>query len=107
MQENISFEKRGEDTLRALLCCEIDHHTAKGLRERIDEKLFEEKPALLILDFHGVKFMDSSGLGLIIGRAEVAAAMGASVRLVGLSSSLMNLLRLSGLERIRNLTVGK
>lgn len=106
MQENVIFELR-DGGLHALLQCEIDHHTASGLRERIDARLFEHRPELLILDFSGVRFMDSSGLGLIIGRSEVAAAIGASVRLTGLSPAVTRLLRLSGLERIKNVTIGK
>ncbi len=106
MQEMVVFEMQGKD-LRALLQCEIDHHSAAELREQIDAQMFRYKPELLILDFSGVHFMDSSGLGLILGRSEVASALGASVRLVGLSPSLMKLLRLCGLERIKNITVGK
>ena len=106
MQENVIFEIR-EGALTARLQCEIDHHTASGLRERIDGQMFRHRPELLILDFSGVRFMDSSGLGLIIGRSEVAAAIGASVRLTGLSPAVTRLLRLSGLERIKNVTIGK
>lgn len=106
MESKIVFEST-ERALRAELYCEIDHHTAAELRERIDARMFEERPKLLVLDFCGVKFMDSSGLGLILGRAEVARALGASVRLTGLSEGLVRLLRLGGLDRVKNLTVGK
>ena len=91
--------------LTALLCCEIDHHTAKPIRERIDRALFEKKPRTLIIDFSGVEFMDSSGIGLIIGRAECAEAVGALVSIEGMSPTLLRLLRIAGLERVKNLTV--
>ena len=104
MKEDVKISE-SEGTLTAYLCCEIDHHTAKPIRERIDRALFEKKPHTLIIDFEGVGFMDSSGIGLIIGRAECAGAVGASVRVEGLSSSLMRLLRIAGLERVKNLTV--
>jgi stage II sporulation protein AA (anti-sigma F factor antagonist) len=96
-----------EEALTALLCCEIDHHTAKRIRERIDRALFEKKPKKLVLDFSNVGFMDSSGVGLIIGRAECASAVGAVVVLNGLSSNTEKLLRLCGMEKIKNLTVKK
>jgi anti-anti-sigma regulatory factor len=51
--------------------------------------------------------MDSSGIGLIIGRSQVAEICGAGVRLVGLSPALMKLVRLSGIERIKNVYIGK
>ena len=91
--------------LTASIACEIDHHTAKILRERIDEALVKQKPKELVLDFSSVGFMDSSGLGLITGRVELAERVGASVCIAGLSSPLEKLLRLSGIERIENLRI--
>jgi anti-anti-sigma factor len=49
--------------------------------------------------------MDSSGIALILGRVESAGAVGAKVHLEGLSPTLFKLVRLSGIERIKNLTV--
>lgn len=106
MKEDIAFLKDGR-SLVARLCCEIDHHTCRFLRERIDSTLFEMKPEVLILDFSDVKFMDSSGLGLILGRVEKAAALGARLEAIGLSESLYKLVRLSGIERVKNLSVKK
>ena len=71
----------------------------------IGAAVVNKKKATLVLDFSGVPFMDSSGLGLIIGRADRAAAIGASVRVVGLLPSLRRLVSLSGLGKLANLTV--
>ena len=46
---------------------EIDHHTASAIRQGIDATLFEKRPKKLLLDLSAVSFMDSSGLGLIMG----------------------------------------
>lgn len=106
MHKDVIFsEKEGE--LIARIGCDIDHHSAKRMREKIDDKLFEIKPHTLILDFSAVGFMDSSGLGLILGRVECATALHVAVRLTGLSPTLMKLVRLGGLERVKNLTVTK
>ena len=91
--------------LTARISSEIDHHTARSIREAIDTRLFYAHPEQLILDFSAVKFMDSSGIALILGRAEIAAALSCSVCLVGLSKNLMKLVRLAGIERVKNLTV--
>ena len=91
--------------LRAEIFCEIDHHVAKRIRERIDERLFLDRPTLLILDFSAVRFMDSSGIALIFGRVENAKGVGATVRIEGLSPQLTKLLRLSGAERVLGLSV--
>ena len=106
MKEEVVFLVHGE-VLVALLQCEIDHHTAKRVRELIDREFFRVKPECLMLDFSGVSFMDSSGVGLILGRVEAAGRNGAAVRLSGLSDSLMKLIRLSGIERIKNLSISK
>ena len=53
------------------LCGEIDHHNAGEIREYIDRNIALRKPRELILDFSGVSFMDSSGIGLIMGRYRI------------------------------------
>ena len=106
MKDEIVFlEDKGE--LLARINCEIDHHSCRALREKIDTALFEKKPKVLALDFSKVNFMDSSGLGLILGRVERAVALGARVEVRGLSASLYKIIRLSGIERIKNLSVKK
>ena len=62
----------GSGTLAAYLSGEIDHHAAQTLRRQVDDRL----PELLTLDFSGVTFMDSSGVGLILGRGRHVSALG-------------------------------
>ena len=104
MKDDVKISEDG-GTITARICCEIDHHTARPIRERIDRVLVEKKAKLLVLDFTEVGFMDSSGIGLIIGRAERADELGAIVRVEGLSPTLSRLLRIAGLEKVKNLTV--
>lgn len=106
MQEKVVFA-RDEDTLWVKLKCEIDHHTARQMREKIDREIFTHRPVIVYLDFSEVRFMDSSGIGLIIGRSQVADAVGSGVRLVGLSKTLIKLISLSGIEKIKNVYIGK
>ena len=94
-----------DGALSVILPSEIDHHAAKPIREKTDTKLFELSPKLLIMDFSLVSFMDSSGIGLILGRAELCEEIGCRIRLKGLSSALMKLIRLSGIEKIKNLSI--
>ena len=106
MQEKVVFA-RDEDALWVKLKCEIDHHTARQMREKIDREIFTHRPVIVYLDFSEVRFMDSSGIGLIIGRSQVADAVGSGVRLVGLSKTLIKLISLSGIEKIKNVYIGK
>ena len=92
-------------TLVAILNSEIDHHLAKGQREAIDTMLFRKKPSVLVLDFSRVRFMDSSGIALIIGRTDIAESLGCTVSVRGLSGTLKKLVKLSGVEKLKNLTV--
>ena len=64
---NVSFSAAG-DTLYAYLSGEIDHDAAQDLRLALDDALVSRSPRTLVLDFAGVGFMDSSGVGLILGR---------------------------------------
>ncbi|MBO7304276.1 MAG: anti-sigma factor antagonist [Clostridia bacterium] len=104
MQYKLNFSFDGE-SLTASLAGEIDHHAARGLRGEIDTRLFASRPRELVLDFSGVRFMDSSGIALIIGRADVSREMGCRVKITGLSRGLLKLMQLSGIQRIENLTI--
>ena len=106
MKDDVIFSEK-EGQLTAHILCDIDHHSAMSMREKIDNALFERKPWLLIIDFSSVGFMDSSGLGLVLGRAEKATALNSALRLTGLSPALMKLVRLSGIERVCNLSITK
>lgn len=63
-------------TLYAYLAGEIDHDAAQNLRIQLDEALVSRTPETLIMDFSGVGFMDSSGVGLILGPAAAGAGAG-------------------------------
>ena len=88
--------------LTALLFGEIDHHTARDIRQCIDSEIEKHLPSKLILDFRRVKFMDSSGIGLIMGRYRMMQLVGGVVTLDNIPPHLDRLITLSG---IRSLTV--
>lgn len=106
MQDDVIFTESGRELIAALML-EIDHHTARGLREKIDSRIFMARPELLVLDFSAVRFMDSSGIGLILGRAEAAAEVGAVVKIRGLSPTLCKIVRLSGVDKVKNISILK
>ena len=66
----------GSGTLAAYLTGDIDHHSAQLLRAEIDAQLDTRMPDLLTVDLGGVTFMDSSGVGLILGRGRRMSAGG-------------------------------
>lgn len=97
--------KKEGASLFAKITCEIDHHTAKVIRESIDRELLDKSIKDLTLDFSAVSFMDSSGIGLILGRAAKAEQIGAKVNVIGLCTSLRRLICMSGMERIANIEI--
>ena len=95
----VTFSAAGE-TLYAYLAGEIDHDAAQNLRIQLDDALLNRTPRTLVLDFGGVGFMDSSGIGLILGRVRTAALWGGHVTVRGLSPQLKKMAELSGVSAL-------
>ena len=76
-----------DGVLTAALTGDIDHHTARELR-------------LLLLDFQGVDFMDSSGIGLVMGRYKVMQQNGGEVEVTHVPKYISRVFKLSGLEQL-------
>lgn len=87
----------GEDFLTAAISGELDHHTAAKAREIIDARLERCTPRLCILDFSRVSFMDSSGIGLILGRQRTADLYGGRVVVKNPSRYAEKIIKLAGL----------
>lgn len=95
----VIFE-RSDDTLTALLSGEIDHHTAAEFRESIDREVEMTRPRLLVLDFGGIGFMDSSGIGLIMGRYKNVTEYGGKVRVTNAPPMIARMIKLAGVGRL-------
>ena len=92
--------QRRQDALIASLSGEIDHCSAQQLREELEALLRDPAIRHLILDFSAVSFMDSSGIGMIIGRYRTMKARGGRVSAVGLRPPVDRLFHMAGLHRI-------
>ena len=93
----VTFDHR-EGVLIASISGDLDHHSAAPIREAIARMAESAMPKVLVLDFGGVGFMDSSGIGLIMGRYKLMDSMGGSVRVEHASSQLKKVIRLAGLS---------
>lgn len=87
-------------TLTVYLDGDIDHHNAREIRSRIDTKVFIQRPNELVLDLSRVNFMDSSGLGLILGRYTKAVEMGIEFKVANPNKQIKRILDLAGTERL-------
>ncbi|MBR1392593.1 MAG: anti-sigma factor antagonist [Ruminococcus sp.] len=87
-------------SLLAELSGDIDHCSAKGLREPVDKEIMTRLPLHLILDFSGVGFMDSSGIGLIIGRYKLMNDMGGDLLITDPCPEVRKIMELAGVGRL-------
>jgi stage II sporulation protein AA (anti-sigma F factor antagonist) len=95
-----------EGILTAVLSGEIDHHSAREIREEIDETASRVKPKKLILDFSAVEFMDSSGVGLIMGRCKLMRLWGGTVEIANLPQKIERIVSLAGLNQLCTIRKG-
>ena len=95
---DISFKKR-EDELLVEFFGELDHHTARGIGEKIDFEILMHQPGKVCLDFDHLGFMDSSGLAVIMGRRRTCMTIGAEISVAGLHGSIQKVLLMSGLHK--------
>ncbi len=90
--------KNEQDKVTAMLTGEIDHHSAQILRMQIDECIAGAQPSVLVMDFSGVSFMDSSGIGLILGRHKVLSASGGIIIVQNAPKEAKKMLNLAGIQ---------
>ena len=93
------YEKK-KNTLTVKLRGELDHSVAAGVRAELDELILDPGVRRLVFDLNGLEFMDSSGIGLIIGRYKLMARRGGSVAVRGLGRRVDRIFQMSGLYQL-------
>jgi stage II sporulation protein AA (anti-sigma F factor antagonist) len=86
--------------LAVSLSGELDHHNASAIRDKLDTLYERSGCRHIIFDFSDVSFMDSSGIGMIIGRYKNAEKRGGKVAAAHMNSQLERIFFLSGLQKI-------
>ena len=94
---NSTYENK---SLTVFLNGEIDKHTSTSLRQEIDSQTEALRPQKLSLDFSNVKFMDSSGIGLIMGRFRQMSLIGGKLEVVNLPLNLKRMVNLAGIQTL-------
>lgn len=101
----ITVSKDGS-VITAYMNGEIDHHYAEKVRSRLDSAIENAGTEKLILDMKGVAFMDSSGLGMVLGRYKKLKAKGAELEIINASGAVERILRMSGVYALLKRTNG-
>lgn len=83
---------------------ELDHHASERIRKRADYEIQRFMPKRVIFDFKRVDFMDSAGIGLVIGRYKQAEAYGGKLELINVNEKLKKIFEMSGILKIVEIT---
>ena len=86
---------------------EIDHHNAAVLRLEADEAIQKTLAPNVQLDFEDVTFMDSSGIGFVLGRYRIVESYGGNIEVINLSQRIYKMMKLAGLEKLVKLKTNK
>ena len=92
--------KESDGVLEITLAGEIDHHGAVSVRSRIDDKISEIRPKKTVIDLSGIEFMDSSGLGLVMGRYALMQKIGGALSVKNPNERIIRIFEIAGLDKI-------
>lgn len=95
----MEFERRN-DTVTAYITGELDQCSAQGIRRELDRLIEDPTVRRLILDFKGMPFMDSSGIGVILGRYRALSSRGGTVAVKNMNPHVRKIFCLSGMNQI-------
>ena len=96
---NIKFTSRGS-TLIAVFTGELDHHFAEYARNKIEGELLKATTKNMVFDFTGLSFMDSSGIGVIVGRYANIKKLGGNVVIICKNEKICRILEMSGILKL-------
>lgn len=94
--------KNKEDKLIVELVGELDHHYADLVRTKIDDRIDRDNINKVILNFNGVTFMDSSGIGVVVGRYKKVKSKDGKLCVSNVNGNVGKVFELSGLFKIIN-----
>lgn len=96
-----------DETIRIKLPEELDHSNALEIRKKADESIYEGKVKNVEFNFEATTFMDSSGIGMIIGRHRLVSPLGGKIYITGVKGNVERIMKISGLHRIVTEKEGK
>ena len=96
---NITYKKE-DKTLLMEITEEIDHHFAENIRREADNEITRFMPRKAIFDFSNVSFMDSAGIGMIMGRYKMMKMLGGSLEMTNVNKSVRKIFEMSGITKI-------
>ncbi|KAA9007431.1 anti-sigma F factor antagonist [Paenibacillus spiritus] len=99
MNSHVKLEHR-RSVLVVRLYGELDHHAADAVRMDLDEAILRGQVEHVVLDLKELQFMDSSGLGVLLGRYKLVRGKGGKMVVSGVNPAVHRLMDMSGLLKI-------
>ncbi len=96
---NDIFQMEGE-VLRIMVPKELDHHNCIVIRETADSIMMQKELKEILFDFQNTEFMDSSGIGVMVGRYKNMKCLGGTVAATHVSERIKKIFLLSGLSKM-------
>ena len=96
----ITDYEKGTRTLTMRVTEEIDQHTADRIRRKLDSEIEIYSPRKVVFDFNGIEFMDSSGIGMVLGRYKLIKMLGGTFEIINVNKRLKRIFDMSGVSRI-------
>ena len=97
--EQFSMERNGSQ-LTVHISEELDHHMAAQISRMMDMQIEKGSIRTLVFDFSGITFMDSSGIGMVMGRHRKMSFLGGRTFVTGFGANVDRIFQMSGLYRI-------
>lgn len=91
---------KGSESITCVLAGELDHYTALDIRAQLDQILADPRIIHMTLDLRNLSFMDSSGIGVLLGRLRVLQLRGGTLSVCHLQPSVRKLFTLTGMHRV-------
>lgn len=88
------------DTIVVELAKELDHHNSVAIREELDRHIYMGEVKNIVFDFKNTTFMDSSGIGVILGRHRLLKGVGGIIAVSNINKSIDRIITISGLYKI-------
>lgn len=87
-------------TIMVKINAELDHHAATEIRKSVDSRIKSSNAVNVIFDFSKVDFMDSSGIGVIMGRYKMTKILGGKVVIFGAKKNVRRIIEMSGIDKL-------
>ena len=93
-----------ENCLTIFLPKELDHHNAEDIRKMADRLIEKNHIKYVIFDFKNTNFMDSSGIGLVMGRFKLMQTIKGEIQIVNTPLYISKVMKISGIEKLAKIS---